>query len=73
MASGNQKFWDQVLAEAENQGLIVDRTSKKHHIKVTRSGYKPMVWLASTSSEYRGMKNAIALLRRELDFEWKGH
>lgn len=73
MASNNQKFWNQVLDEVESQkGFVVDRTSRNNHVKITREGYKPIVWAPSTPSEYRGMKNAISLLRRQLDFVWKG-
>lgn len=72
MASGNQKFWKQLLVEVESQkGFVVDRTSQNNHVKITREGRQSIVWLPSTPSEYRGMKNAIALLRRELDFVWK--
>ncbi len=73
MASRNQKFWKQVLDEVESQdGFVVDRTSKNNHVKVTREDYPGIVWLPSTPSEYRGMQNAISLLRRELEFVWKG-
>lgn len=73
MASSNKKFWDQILDTVEKQdGFEVDRTSKNNHIRITREGYKPIVWVPSTPSEYRGMKNAISLLRRELDFVWQG-
>jgi hypothetical protein len=72
MASrSNSKFWDQVIAEAESQGLVVDKTSKNSHYKVTRPGYDPIIFLPSTPSDYRGMKNGIGLLRRELGFTWK--
>lgn len=72
MASrSNSKFWDQVIAEVEAQGLVVDKTSKNNHYKVTREGYAPIIFLPSTPSDYRGMKNGISLLRSKLDFQWK--
>lgn len=70
-ARSNSKFWKEVIAEAEKQGLVVDRTSKNNHYKVTREGYEPMIFLPSTPSDYRGMKNGISLLRNKLDFVWQ--
>jgi hypothetical protein len=57
-----------LLAEVVRQGFTVTQ-NKKHHYVVTKNG----IWvatLASTPSEYRGYRNAVAALRRA-GFIWK--
>jgi hypothetical protein len=74
MASGNKKHWQQVLDAAERQGITISSTASRRggHLRATREGFETIVHLPCTPSDYRGMQNAIADMRRWLGFEWKG-
>lgn len=62
----------QVLQAAKKQGLKVESTPGGH-VKVYRAEEPTkVVIVAATTSKPRSIKNYIALLRRDLGFEWKG-
>lgn len=79
--SRNQKGWDQVLVAAEKQGLRVERPGTRRnadgsrkkggkHIRVTNVETGRFVFVSNTPSDYRGIKNDIGWMRRELGFQW---
>lgn len=83
MASKNLKQWNQALAEAEEQGLTVERPGdrrnkdgskkKSTHIRVTNPETGAFVFVSNTPSDYRGIKNEISLMRNKVGFVWRGH
>lgn len=79
----NQKFWDQVLDEAEKQGIQVlrpgqardknGRKKKSRHTRVTNLETGEFCFVANTPSDYRTIKNCISLMRGKVGFVWNGH
>lgn len=74
MASSNQKHWKQILKEAERQGITVEKTANSHY-KLTRpdvAEYPQIVFVPGTPSDWRSLRNSVAIMRNLLDFEWVG-
>ena len=59
-----------LLRELERQGFTWRKTGTNHYFVAGPDG-KWITTLPSTPSEYRGFKNAIAILRRA-GFKWEG-
>lgn len=82
MASKDKKYWQQVLEEAEEQGLLVERPGerrnkdgsrkKSRHTRITHRVTGDFVTVANTPSDRRSSLNAIAEMRRRLGFVWNG-
>jgi len=60
----------ELLRQLDAQGFTW-RPTKRQHIMVYAPDGRLVTTLPSTPSDYRSMKNAIAVLRRA-GFEWKG-
>lgn len=62
---------NQVIREARKQGLAVEQT-RRHYRVFHPDNPARFVILPATPSDGRSLKNAIAAMRRELGFVWKG-
>lgn len=82
--SKDAKFWNQVLKEAQEQGLTVERPGERRnkdgskkkggrHIRVSNPETGDFCFVSSTPSDYRGILNEISWMRRKVGFTWKGH
>lgn len=81
--SRNNKHWKQVLAEAQAQGLIVEPPGSRYngdgsrrkggsHIKVSNPATGEFVYVDSTPSDWRGIRNNISWMRNAVGFVWDG-
>lgn len=70
MAKGVSKETKELIKALEAQGYSVQRTRNSHWLIRNPEG-KAIATMASTPSDPRSMKNAIAALRRH-GFRWKG-
>lgn len=60
-----------LVKAARKQGFAVDET--RRHLKFYHpNNPQNVVWVPSTPSDHRSVKNSIALLRAKLGFVWKG-
>ena len=64
-----RKDLKEILREAEGQGWRVEEGSKNH--KLYSPDGEGLVIVAKTPSDPRGLKNAVARMRR-YGFQWKG-
>jgi hypothetical protein len=53
-----------VVREAQKQGIKIRRTNNNHFVAIPRDRNMPLQHISCTPSDYRGMKNALALLKR---------
>lgn len=61
---------DKILRELTKQGFTYRLTGRNHWLVKGPDG-RSITTLPKTPSEYRGLKNAIAVLRRA-GFKWEG-
>lgn len=66
-----KKDYEAVIKEAVRQGFKAEKTGRGNKLMLLSPDGVGKVRCAATPSDYRGMKNLIAELRK-LGFEWKG-
>ncbi len=67
-----KKDYQQVVAEAQKQGFKAHKTGKGSKLMLLAPDGVNMVRCAATPSDYKGLNNLIAELRK-YGFTWKGH